>query len=205
MPNSAIPPLQLLPLHQFLAQTAAKTPTPGGGAVACVTGALAAALGQMVVNYSVGKKNLAEFEPSLRDAVARLERARGLLMQLADEDAAAYGAVNELSRLPEWDPRRVAELPDAQAASVQVPLATAAACVDLLRLFQQLVAITNKHLLSDLRIAAILADAGVRASGCNVLVNTASLPGEQQTSGKGALAALVAESGRLLGLIEASA
>ncbi|MFN5944565.1 MAG: cyclodeaminase/cyclohydrolase family protein, partial [Phycisphaerae bacterium] len=42
-----------LSLSTFLAQTAAKQPTPGGGAVAGLTGALAAALAHMVVNYSL--------------------------------------------------------------------------------------------------------------------------------------------------------
>src|SRR3954462_11770964 len=109
-------------LHEFLTQTAAKTPTPGGGAVASAVGALSAALAQMVVSYSLGKKNLADHQPRLNDAAHILERARGLLMELAEEDAAAYGLVNELQKLPETDPRR-AQLPAANAASVQVPLA----------------------------------------------------------------------------------
>ncbi len=38
----------------FLNATAEKQPTPGGGAVAAVAGALACAIGEMVLNYSVG-------------------------------------------------------------------------------------------------------------------------------------------------------
>jgi len=46
----------------------------------------------------------------------------------------------------------------------------AAAC-DLLRHFERLASITNKHLRSDLAIAAVLADAVVRAGRWNVAIN----------------------------------
>jgi formiminotetrahydrofolate cyclodeaminase len=156
----------------------------------------------MVVSYSVGKKSLAQHEPRLQESTKVLERARGLLLELADEDAAAYGTVNELSKLPEGDPRR-AGLPAATAASVQVPLAVMAACVDLLRHFETLAPITNKQLRSDLAIAAVLADATVRASRWNVAVNVAFLADAKAVEPTNkAAAGLVTESARLCGIVE---
>lgn len=166
-------PLTSRTLGDFLDQLAARTPTPGGGAVASVVGALGAALGDMVLAYSIGKKSLAEHEPRLKDAAVRLLRARAVLIELASEDEAAYGLVNELSRLPKDDPRR-AGLPAATLAAAQVPLSCMAACVSVLGLLDELPAITNKHLHSDLAIAAILAEAAARAAAWNVVVN---LPG----------------------------
>lgn len=162
--------LDRLPLGELLSHVAAKSPTPGGGAVASAVGALGAALGQMVVSYSLGKKNLAAHQPALERAAAYLTRARGLLLMLATEDAQAYGRVNALSKLPEGDPQR-AGLPEAERAAVEVPLAVMAAAVDLLREFDGLAPITNAQLHSDLEIAAILAEATVRAGACNVRVN----------------------------------
>jgi len=156
----------------------------------------------MVLSYSLGKKSLAPHEAELAQAMHVLGNARGLLLGLADEDAAAYGAVNELGRLPETDPRRIAEYPLAVEASVQVPLATAAACVDLLRLFARLAGITNRQLRSDLAIAAILCDAAVRASRWNVLVNAGSLPPAGQGRVMETIATLTAESGRLCVVVE---
>lgn len=198
-----------LAMADFLKALASKSPTPGGGAAASAVGALAAALGQMVVAYSVGKKALAAHEPTLQDAVRRLENARALLLRLADEDAQAYGLVNELMKLPPGDPRRIAEEPAAQLASAQIPMATAAACVDLLRLFGALAGITNRHLRSDLGIAAVLADACVRASRWNVMINL----GASEGAGLGASArdamssqieGLVAESARLAAGVQAA-
>ena len=40
----------------FVAATASKEPTPGGGAIAALTAATGAALAEMVANLTVGKK-----------------------------------------------------------------------------------------------------------------------------------------------------
>ncbi len=165
-------------LRSFLDVLAAKAPTPGGGAAASVVGAVAASLAGMVVNYSLGKKALSQHQVTLEDAIKRLHNASDLMLKLADEDAAAYGAVNELSKLPENDARRVKELPPAQAASGQIPLAVMAACVDLLMLMDELSTITNKQLRSDLGIAAVAAEGAGRSSWWNVYINASFLEDE---------------------------
>jgi methenyltetrahydrofolate cyclohydrolase len=83
--------------------------------------------------------------------------------------------VNELSRLPETDARRAAQLPGAIDASIQVPMAAIATAAELLRICESLSPICNRQLHSDLAIAALLADAAARASLCNVRVNAALL------------------------------
>jgi formiminotetrahydrofolate cyclodeaminase len=168
---TAAVPLRTLRLEEFLQHVGSKTPAPGGGAVACSTGATGAALAKMVVEYSLGKKNLAEHQPALTRAAAALSRLSDLFMLLADEDAAAYGLVNELSKLPESDPRRAREYAGAAAAAVQAPRAALAACADLLRLTETLVPITNRHLRSDLAIAGVLGEAAAKAAWWNVSVN----------------------------------
>lgn len=168
-----------MPLRILLERVAQRTPTPGGGAVASVAGALAAALAGMVVSFSLGKKSLAAHAPALEDARGRLERARAILLRLADEDAEAYGLCNELARLPAGDARRSAEYPSALRACVQIPEAVQATCLDLLRLMDALAPITNRQLRSDLGLAAELAEATVRAGDWNVWINTQELPGEE--------------------------
>lgn len=165
----------------FLSAVAAKSPAPGGGAVASASGALSAALAQMVVNYSIGKKDLLEQQEELRHALVKLERARTVFLELADEDAAAYRELNALQKLPPGDAKRAADLPAAQQVAVQVPRSVAAAAIDLLRMFEQLAPITNRYLRSDLGIAADLAEATVRAALWNVRINTDGLPPGQRT------------------------
>src|SRR4051794_14343742 len=79
----------------FLEATAAKRPAPGGGSVSALVGALAAAMGEMTVNYSVGKKDLAAHEPQLREALAELNRARKIMLELMIEDQCAFAALSE--------------------------------------------------------------------------------------------------------------
>ena len=168
--------LRSLPLGDFLNSIAAKTPAPGGGAVASATAALAASLGQMVVAFSLGKKSLAPHQPALSRAAAILARTSTLLLELADEDAAAYTLVNQLSKLPESDPHRIKEWPAAVQAAVNIPRAVIGASCDLLRLLESLHPITNTHLHSDLAIAAILAESAARSAWWNVKANLPLLP-----------------------------
>ncbi|MEO1129424.1 MAG: cyclodeaminase/cyclohydrolase family protein [Planctomycetota bacterium] len=163
--------LESRPLGVLLDELEAKTPSPGGGAVASVVGALATSLGNMVLAYSTSSRKLAEHRPVLEDASAKLSRARDILLRLADEDAAAYAHLNATQRLPADDPRRAEELPAAALAATQAPLSVLATCSDLLRLLESLVPITNRYLASDLAIAAVLADAAACGAHWNVRVN----------------------------------
>lgn len=162
--------LESYPFGTFLSDIAKKTPAPGGGAVAPAVGAIAAALAEMVVAYSLGKASLAEHQETLTGAAERLGRARSLLLKLAEEDAAAYEWLNRLMRLPEGDPGR-AEMRAAVSAAIAAPRASLAGALDLLRLLEKLVSITNRRLRTDLAIAAVLAEAAARAAAWNVRIN----------------------------------
>lgn len=163
--------IESLRLGELLDQTSAKTPVPGGGAVVGAVGALAAALAGMVVSYSLGRKSLAAHQSALDRAAITLGNARAVLLRLAEEDAAAYAVVNELTRLPEGDERRARELPGAAEAATRIPLAVIATCADLLALMERLAGTTNPHLRSDLAIAAVLGEATARGSWWNVSIN----------------------------------
>ena len=63
-------------LDSFLTAAAAKKPTPGGGSVTALVGALAASMGEMVLNYSIGKKDLAAYAPG--EIQSRMDCAAGL-------------------------------------------------------------------------------------------------------------------------------
>lgn len=187
----------------LLGSVAAKTPAPGGGAVASAVGALSAALAGMVVAYSVGKKNLAEHQHLLDETTHRLERARELMLGLAAEDMAAYTVLNELGKLPETDARRAAEYLPALRTAVQIPMAVVAASVDLLRLFDTLATRTNRYLRSDLGIAAVLADATARSSRWNVLINSRELPADERSRVEAELGRMLETSTRLCVAVEA--
>lgn len=163
------------PLGELLGEIARKSPAPGGGAVVGVAASLAAALSGMVLAYSRGRKNLAEHAAAHGALADRFAQASCRLLGLADADAAAYAELNALQKLDEDDPTRTANIASAAQRCVDVPLDMQRVCLDLLEGFEELAPIANEWLLSDLKIAAILAEAAVRASDCNVEVNAPTL------------------------------
>ena len=162
-------------IEEFLSAAAAKQATPGGGSVAALAGALAAAMGEMVLNYSVGKKTLAEHEPAFREALAEMTRARMLLLGLMVEDQAAYEALTVARKLPETSSIRQAQFDAALLVSIRVPQAIGATALAMLELADSLVEKVNAYLLSDLAVCCELSMATVRCALCNIRANLPDL------------------------------
>jgi formiminotetrahydrofolate cyclodeaminase len=168
-------------IRQFLEAAAAKQPVPGGGSIAALSAALAVSMGEMVVRYSLGKKELAPSQPALESALSELSRARRLLLDLMVEDQAAYETFSALRKLPEASPERQAKYPAALLACVRAPQTIGATALAVLELCDRLVDISNRYLLSDLAVCADLSMASLRCALHNVRVNLPELtdPGER--------------------------
>lgn len=160
----------------FLDACAARQPTPGGGAVAALAGALAASMGEMVLNYSVGKKGLEEFQSELKPALEQFNRLRKILEQLVVEDQAAYEEMTRIRKLPPDTPSKSDMYAAAVLAAVRVPQAIVATGVGVLELCDHMVNFVNPMLLSDLAVAADLAMASTRCGLYNVKINLPQLP-----------------------------
>ncbi len=166
---------QATPIETFLDAAAAKQPAPGGGSTTALVGALAAAMGEMTVNYSVGKKGLEAHQDELKKTLAELHRARQLMLSLMAEDQIAYEALTAARQLPKDSPQREQELPAALLACIRVPQAMAATAVAVIELCDKVVDRVNYYLLSDLAVCADLAMATTRCAIYNVRVNLADL------------------------------
>jgi len=162
-------------IDSFLTAMAAKQPTPGGGSVAALAGALAAAIGEMVLSYSIGKKDLLPFDAALKLAAHELQQAREVLLRLMVEDQEAYAELAAARKLPADSPERSQRLPIAVAACIRCPQAVGATAVAILKLCNQVVEIVNPWLLSDLAVCADLAMATARSAMYNVRVNLSSI------------------------------
>lgn len=173
------PALQLgaMTLDGYLDRLAAAVPVPGGGAVAGVTLAQANALGAMVVGYAIGKAKFAAHDAAHRAAHSAFERGRRRALDLAVQDAEAYGVLNALWRLPKDDPGR-AGFDTAVRAAIAAPEATVMLAAETLVALESLIGTTSASLASDLRIAIDLAVVGARAAQENVRINLPSLAAE---------------------------
>ncbi len=172
--------LERLTLAQLLDALGDKSPTPGGGAVASIITALGAALARMVVNYSVGKKKLAEHDGLHRESLDDLQALTSRALQLAGEDERAYGRLNELMKLDPDDARRKAQWAEAVEQALAAPQAILEASLTLMNLLERLTDATNRMLVSDLAIAAILAEAGAKAAAWNIQVNLSLVEDQTQ-------------------------
>lgn len=165
-------------LASFLDSVAAKQPTPGGGAVAAAAGALAAAMGEMVLNYSLGKKDLLAHTATFEDALAHLRRGHELLLRLMVEDQAAYEALTAARKQGDPAAKEAAVL-----TAIRVPQSIAATAAAVLEQAERVAPIANRWLLSDLAVCAELAMATVRCGGYNVRVNLADVSDAAEREG----------------------
>lgn len=169
-----------LTVQEFVAKTAAKEPTPGGGSVAALVGALAASLASMALEYTVGKKAYAAYDSELRGALGQFHKASEMMREVMREDVAAYGALSEMLKLPAEARASHPEYAATVVAAIRAPQAAAGFAMNILSLCAALLEKTNKFLVSDLGIAAVYAHATVHASELNVRVNLPLLPNQEE-------------------------
>ncbi len=187
----------------FLDALAAGTATPGGGSAAAVAGAMGAALVHMVAELTIGRKKYADVEAEMirvRDQAAGLQ-AR--LSNLAEEDMAAFDQVMAAYRQPketeEQKQARQAAIQEALREAIRVPMETAQAGVEVLRLARLAAEQGNVNARSDAVTAGHLAHAAVRGAAQNVIINADGLTDETEADGyRSQIAGIESEAGRIL-------
>ena len=155
----------------YAARLAARTPTPGGGSAAGVVGALAAALGQMVLAYSYGPKNPDE---ELARLHATLGSARARFLQLAEDDSRSYESVRAARRREKTaptDPATREGIVAALRSAITVPLETGRLARQQASALAAVKGRTRAALSSDLVTALALFRAAAEGALANVGVN----------------------------------
>lgn len=157
-----------LPVTEFLARAASRSPAPGGGALAAVTGAEAAALVSMVGELTIGRKRYQDVETEVSRIREQAIDAMRALQQAAIEDADSYQAYLGVSAMPQDDSAarelRRREVALAVVRMTHAPLTTAERCVEVLALARQLAPIGAVHAISDVGVALHLAHAALQSA-----------------------------------------
>ena len=163
----------------FLESLAAGRATPGGGAAAAYTAAMASALVGMVARLTLGKKKYVGIEPRMR---AMAEAADGLRRRLAAataRDSAAFEAVLQAMRLPQASQddkaRRAAAIEQSTRTAALIPLEVARDAAQLAELGAEAAEVANVNAISDAASAVALARAALQAAALNVRINARSL------------------------------
>ncbi len=160
----------------FIDAVAGKSPTPGGGSVAALAGALAAALTQMVAGLTIGRKKYAAVSDQAQQVLDAASELQEKLTTAIAEDAAAFDAVMAAYRRQDVEESaRAAAIEQALIGAGETPLRVARLSRDVARLAQQMVAVGNVNAATDGATAGIMARAAVQAACLNVKTNAQAL------------------------------
>jgi formiminotetrahydrofolate cyclodeaminase len=190
-----------LTIDEFLHSLGSSDPTPGGGALAALSGAMAAAMLAMVCNLTIGRPRYADVEEAIRTILAETLSRQSALLELANADADAYGAVRDAYRLPNGTDAELTARKDAIARSMErateVPVQTAEATRAVLELTARAGEIGNRNMLGDVAVGAHLGLAAVRGAVDQARLNLVSLGDSPFAAGmERRLTAALAESER---------
>ncbi|MCD6575011.1 cyclodeaminase/cyclohydrolase family protein [Candidatus Aerophobetes bacterium] len=167
------------PLKDFIEDTASRTPTPGGGSVAALVGALGSCLLRMVGNFTIGKEKFKSVEKDMELILSELNLFTLRFCRLMQDDISAYQNFSRVSSLPKDTPEekkiRKEALQDALKKAAEVPFKMCEDSFELLKVASRILDIGNPRLISDVGVGAILAQACLESAALNVEINLSSI------------------------------
>ena len=166
----------------FVAATASKEPTPGGGAIAALTAATGAALAEMVANLTFGKKGYEAVQPEMEELQAKAEAIRKRMLELSQADADVFNIFMNALGLPkntdEEKAARTAAIKQAYKDAAMVPFEIGELANQIFDLAELTSRKGNQNLITDGIIAAINARAAVKSAFLNVRINLSGIKDE---------------------------
>ncbi|MFC1582628.1 cyclodeaminase/cyclohydrolase family protein [Planctomycetota bacterium] len=171
------------PLRKYFDEAASGSETPGGGSIAGIGGALSAAMMSMVCNFTVGKKKYAEVEDEvqamLADAAGQVEN----MMKLAVADTEGFEVIAQAYGMPketdEEKQARSAAIQNGCKVALDAPEKIFDCSLEILRALKRLVDISNKNLISDVGVSAIMALGAAESAAMNVKINLKFIKDEE--------------------------
>ena len=159
-------------IASFLTRLAARSAAPGGGATGALHAAQAAALLAMVARFSDGPRHDAEVVGRVRAAADGLA---GEALDLVEADSAAFEKVVDAYGLPketaEEKAARSEAIAEALGGAARPPADLMAAAVRLAGLAEDLLAVANRNVISDIAAAAAAIGAAAVTAQVNIEAN----------------------------------
>ena len=170
------------PLRHFMDKLASKSPEPGGGSVAALTGALGAGLVSMVCSLTLGKEKYKDVQPQIEALIKESEKLRADMQDLIQKDTEAYGALSEVYKMPKntdaEKASRTAKMQEALKKACQVPFEIGLKSLEVAKLAERAADIGNVGAVSDAGVAVLLAKACAESAALNVKINVNSIKDE---------------------------
>ena len=194
--------LENLRLFAFLEQLSAGERVPGGGGAVALAGALAAALGRMACNLTIGRPKYADAEEDLTAVLVQSGKTMYDLTELINEDAGALDPLIKAMGMPrdteEQKQKRAETMEDALFTASDVPLQTMEKTMQFLRTLHTLEKKATPASESDIAIAALLCKETIQGASLNVYINTKMMKNRERAEALNQQAdGLIAESTRI--------
>lgn len=178
-----MPSFSTYTLSDFLNAVASPDPTPGGGSVAAVAGAMGASLLIMVAGLTRTRNNNEDERAALAGARATVLPLRDRLLSLVDTDAEAYDQVTAAFKLPKATDADKAARRDGVQRGLRVatlaPLDTLRAVADLMPAATTVAGSGNRSATSDIGVGLGLLEAAAHGAAMNVRVNLDAIQDER--------------------------
>jgi len=166
-------------VNDFINDVASGSPTPGGGSVAALAGALGAALTAMVCSLTIGKKKYLDVQTEMEDMLKQAEFLKSSFVTLVDDDAKAFDTVMSalnLAKVTEDDKTKRSEaIQQATKNATEIPLRVMQLSEQALALTQTVSRKGNTNSISDAGVAALMLHAACMGARLNVQINLGSI------------------------------
>jgi formiminotetrahydrofolate cyclodeaminase len=167
------------PAEEFLTQAASAAPAPGGGSIAAYSAAMAAAMLCMVANLTVGKEKYRDVATQAATVLWEAQNLLAALQKQVSRDIEAFGRFAVVWQMPKEteadQAARAVQLQETLRNATEAPLATARYSLNVLEWARILAPIGNASAISDVGVAAYLAEGALQAALLSVDINLKSL------------------------------
>ena len=174
--------LDQLSVREFITELSSGNPTPGGGSVAGLCGALGAALSAMVANLTVEREKYEQTWKSMEEVKKTAANLSARFLELMQDDSDTYQKVMAAFELPkETDDQkasRQAAIEEAMKKAAAVPLETLRASEKLIRAAGDAVRGGNPNAITDAAAAMQLANTTAVVASYNVRINLSRIKDE---------------------------
>ncbi|MFA5804236.1 MAG: cyclodeaminase/cyclohydrolase family protein [Melioribacteraceae bacterium] len=166
-------------LQEYFNELSSNSPTPGGGNVSALCGALSSSLGIMVCNLTIGKKKYAEVEQEMISLKDKLDGMQKRFIELGQQDNASFDKVMDAFKLPkETDEEkniRSKAIEEATIGATAAPIDVIQTSKAILPILEIIIDKGNKNSISDAGVAVALVGTAAKGAYLNVLINCSSL------------------------------
>lgn len=163
----------------FIRDLGSSAPAPGGGSVAAINGATAAALIEMVANLTIGNAKYETVHEEMKRIQEAMCQVKEEFVYYINKDSASFMELMGAFKLPketeEEKTFRKAEIQRTTKQAALVPYEIGKLAYTLLPLTETVIVKGNANAITDGMIAVINAKAAVKSAFLNVKINLGSI------------------------------